>query len=51
MDLLIGNPEKARAELGWEPKVSFRELVQMMVDADIERLSTASSPQSARAWV
>jgi GDPmannose 4,6-dehydratase len=51
VDLLIGNPEKARTVLGWEPKVDFRGLVQMMVDADIERLSSAASAQSARAWV
>jgi len=36
VDLLIGNPEKARRQLGWEPKVRFRELVQIMVDADLE---------------
>jgi GDPmannose 4,6-dehydratase len=39
VDQLVGSPAKARAELGWEPEVSFRELVEMMVDADIERLS------------
>jgi GDPmannose 4,6-dehydratase len=38
VDLLIGNPAKAKAELGWEPEVDFRGLVHMMVDADIERL-------------
>ena len=39
-DQLIGDPSKAREQLGWEPKTSFRELVEMMVDADLERLST-----------
>ncbi|HEU5050973.1 MAG TPA: GDP-mannose 4,6-dehydratase [Gemmatimonadales bacterium] len=39
VDLLMADPSRARRELGWEPKVSFRELVAMMVDADIERLS------------
>ncbi len=39
VDLLLGDPAKAKAELGWEPKVSFRGLVEMMVDADMERLS------------
>ncbi|WP_419572336.1 GDP-mannose 4,6-dehydratase [Rheinheimera sp.] len=39
VDLLIGNPEKARAQLGWSPSVSFRQLVEMMVDADLQRLS------------
>ncbi len=37
VDILLGNPEKARRVLGWEPKVSFRELVRLMVDADMER--------------
>ena len=36
VDLLVGDPAKARATLGWEPKVSFPELVNMMVDADLE---------------
>ena len=38
VDLLISDPAKARAQLGWEPDVSFKELVTMMVDADMERL-------------
>ena len=38
VDLLVGDPEKAGRELGWEPIITFRELVRMMVDADIERL-------------
>lgn len=41
VDLLVSDPSKARAELGWEPAVSFRELVCMMVDADMERLQTS----------
>ena len=36
VDLLISNPRRAKEELGWTPKVSFRELVRMMVDADVE---------------
>ncbi|HVM08613.1 MAG TPA: GDP-mannose 4,6-dehydratase [Acidimicrobiales bacterium] len=36
VDLLIGDPTKAKNQLGWEPKVSFPELVNMMVDADLE---------------
>ena len=36
VDLLLGDPSKARRLLGWQPKVSFRELVQLMVDADLE---------------
>ena len=39
VDLLIGDPAKARATLGWEPRVRFEELVQMMVDSDLGRLS------------
>ena len=35
---LLGDSSKARTELGWEPKVSFRELVEMMVDADLQAL-------------
>ena len=38
VDLLIGEPTKAKAKLGWEPKVGFEQLVQMMVDSDLERL-------------
>jgi GDPmannose 4,6-dehydratase len=36
VDLLIGDPAKAKRQLGWEPKVKFRELCQIMVDADME---------------
>ncbi len=39
VDLLVGDPTKARKVLGWEPKVSFPELVTMMVDADLALLS------------
>jgi GDPmannose 4,6-dehydratase len=35
---LVGDPAKAKRELGWEPTVSFEELVQLMVDAELERL-------------
>ncbi len=38
VDLLIGDPTKAKTKLGWEPKVSFEQLVAMMVDSDLERL-------------
>lgn len=37
VDLLIGNPEKARRELGWEPTTSLEALCEMMVEADIRR--------------
>ncbi|HTO86256.1 MAG TPA: GDP-mannose 4,6-dehydratase [Thermoanaerobaculia bacterium] len=35
VDLLISDPRRAREELGWQPTVSFPELVKMMVDADV----------------
>ncbi|HEU4366896.1 MAG TPA: GDP-mannose 4,6-dehydratase [Methylomirabilota bacterium] len=38
VDSLIGDASRARAVLGWSPKVSFRELVEMMVDADVNSL-------------
>jgi GDPmannose 4,6-dehydratase len=38
VDLLIGTPDKAKKVLGWEPKVTFKQLVEMMVDSDLERL-------------
>lgn len=37
VDLLIGDASKARKKLGWEPKVKFKELVRMMVDADYRK--------------
>ena len=36
VDLLIGNPEKARRQLGWEPQVRFKELVKIMVAHDLD---------------
>ena len=39
VDLLISDPTRARTKLGWEPAVTFKELVTMMVDADMERLA------------
>ena len=42
VDHLVGDPAKARTKLDWEPRVSFRELVEMMVDADVDRLSAAA---------
>ena len=39
VELLLGDPGKAKRDLGWEPKVDFRSLVEMMVDADMERVS------------
>jgi GDPmannose 4,6-dehydratase len=44
VDLLIGDPTKARTQLGWTPEVDFRGLVTMMVDADVARLEKAAVP-------
>jgi GDPmannose 4,6-dehydratase len=41
VDVLIGDPSKVKRELGWKPHVLFRELVEMMVDADLARLKGA----------
>lgn len=38
VDLLIGDPAKAAAKLGWEPKTRFKELTELMVDADLAML-------------
>ena len=38
VDVLLGSAEKARKALGWKPTTSFRELVHMMVDADVQAL-------------
>lgn len=37
VELLIGNPEKAKKELGWEPKTTLEELCDMMVKSDLRR--------------
>ncbi len=39
MDLLISDPTKAREELGWERNISFKELVEMMVEEDLNHLT------------
>ena len=38
VEFLLADPSKARKELGWEPKVAFKELVRIMVDADMEAI-------------
>jgi GDPmannose 4,6-dehydratase len=40
VDLLVGDPSKAEQNLGWKPKVTFEELIQMMVESDLHRLKT-----------
>jgi GDPmannose 4,6-dehydratase len=44
VDLLIGDPAKARRNLGWEPKVRFTDLVKIMVDADIAEMNGLQIP-------
>jgi len=43
VDHLLGDSSKARKALGWTPQVDFRQLIEMMVDADLQRLSAAST--------
>ncbi len=43
VDLLIGNPDKAKASLGWEPKTTLEELCQLMVEADLLRVQAGKS--------
>src|SRR5579883_3021578 len=38
VDLLIGDPNKARQELNWQPRVDFHQLIRLMVDADLKQL-------------
>jgi GDPmannose 4,6-dehydratase len=49
VDLLVSDPSRARAELGWEPTVTFRQLVEMMVEADLERYRRQGHAALARA--
>jgi GDPmannose 4,6-dehydratase len=42
VDLLLGDPSRAKSRLGWEPKVTFKELVRLMVEADLEGKRRAS---------
>src|SRR5579875_2170089 len=48
VDLLIGDASKARRQLGWQPRVGFRELVHRMVDADLEQLAKAAVANRVR---
>jgi len=49
VDLLVADPSKAKRVLGWEPKVGFKALVQMMYDADLARHRAAGHGASVRA--
>jgi GDPmannose 4,6-dehydratase len=42
VDQLLGNPEKAKHQLGWEPKVKFEELVKIMTEGDLRLLDGES---------
>jgi len=37
VDILIGDPAKAKAKLGWEPKTTFKDLVKIMIQSDFEK--------------
>jgi len=41
VEILLGNPGKAKAKLGWEATISLEEMIKEMVDADLERHSAA----------
>ena len=41
VDLLVGDANKAHARLGWEPSITFEDLIQMMVDADMKSLQAS----------
>ena len=38
VERLLGNPKKAKEKFGWEAKTSMRELIELMVEADLERV-------------
>jgi GDPmannose 4,6-dehydratase len=44
VDILIGDPAKAKEKLGWEPTVTFEELVKLMVDSDLKALEETQEP-------
>jgi GDPmannose 4,6-dehydratase len=49
VDHLIGDPSRAKLELGWEPRTSFEELIRLMVDADYTLLREGGQPARAQA--
>ncbi|NJL89287.1 MAG: GDP-mannose 4,6-dehydratase [Coleofasciculaceae cyanobacterium SM2_1_6] len=53
VDLLIGDPSKAKAKLGWEPSVTFEQLVYLMVDSDLKALGLppAGNSQEDNAFI
>ena len=47
VEQLLGNPQKAKTELGWNPrKTSFNELVERMVDADVALVAQGKAPNA-----
>ncbi|WP_312116222.1 GDP-mannose 4,6-dehydratase [Brevibacillus reuszeri] len=42
VDVLLGNPEKAKQEIGWSPKTNLEQLIHMMVEADLQRIANTS---------
>ncbi|MFI7449173.1 GDP-mannose 4,6-dehydratase [Nonomuraea sp. NPDC049714] len=50
VDLLCADPKKARVQLGWEPTVSFEELVAMMVESDLQLLTNGGDPDQEGSW-
>jgi GDPmannose 4,6-dehydratase len=48
VDALCGDASKARERLGWEPKVTFKELVRIMVDADVKVLEDQLAGRGVR---
>jgi GDPmannose 4,6-dehydratase len=48
--LLLGNSSKARRQLGWQPEVSFPELIRQMVDADIDRVECELQGRKPKVW-
>ncbi|MFI6499315.1 GDP-mannose 4,6-dehydratase [Nonomuraea typhae] len=50
VDLLCADPKKARVQLGWEPTVSFDDLVAMMVESDLRLLSEGGDPDQDSSW-
>lgn len=49
VELLIGDPAKAKRQLGWEPSITFEELVALMVDADLQALGLGNGGQNGSA--
>ncbi len=43
VDLLVGDASRAKEKMGWEPKVSFEKLIEMMIDADLQRHSSETA--------